>query len=390
MLSRRHALGLALATAETVLRGGARAETAATTGDAPTTYARLAVASAAGPSALEGRIVAEAADGGLLLELASQRYVVVQPGEIRSREPVAPPAPESPRDLGRRILAELPAGFDLHLTRHYVVCFNTSRDYAKWAAALFERLHEAFGNFWRQAGLEPRAADRPLVVVIFARRADYEAYAARDLGAAADRIAGYYNFLSNRVTTYDLTGSGTTARPGRIGDEILAQPEAAGLVSTLVHEATHQMVYNTGLAQRLAPVPVWLNEGIATVFEAPDMRAASGWRGLGQINRSRLERFRTSYQAGSLEPLIRGDETFRNTATALDAYAAAWALTWFLLETRKPQLIGYMRVQAAKPALADDSPEARLREFTDAFGASPADLEPAFIRHLSRLELRRP
>jgi len=196
--------------------------------------------------------------------------------------------------------------------------------------------------------------------------------------------------LSNRVTTYDLTGSGTITRPGRIGDEILAQPEAAGLVSTLVHEATHQMVYTTGLAQRLAPVPVWLNEGIATVFEAPDMRAAGGWRGLGQINRSRLNRFRTSYRPNGLEPLIRGDEAFRNTATAIDAYATAWALTWFLLETRKPRLIDYMRMQAAKPALADDSPEARIREFSDAFGASPADLEPAFIRHLSRLELRRP
>ena len=370
------------------MRGDTRAETATT---APaTTYARVVIASAAGDSTFTGRVVAEAVDGGLLLELASQRYVVVQPGEIRSREPVAPPAGESPRDLGRRILAELPAGFDLHLTRHYVVCFNTSRDYAKWAAALFERLHEAFENFWRQAGLEPRVAEQPLVVVIFARRADYEAYAARDLGAAADRIAGYYNFLGNRVTTYDLTGSGTTARPGRIDDEILSRPEAAGLVSTLVHEATHQMVYNTGLAQRLAPVPVWLNEGIATVFEAPDMRAASGWRGLGQINRNRLDRFRTAYQPGSLEPLIRGDEPFRDTATALDAYATAWALTWYLLETRKPQFIGYMRVQAAKPALADDSPDTRLREFTAAFGASPADLEPAFIRHLSRLELRRP
>jgi hypothetical protein len=390
VLSRRHALGLALVTAVTVFRGSVRAEPAAATAGSSPAHARLAVTSATGPSSLEGRIVAEAADGGLLLELSTQRYVVVQPDVIRSREPAAPPAADSPRDLGRRIVAELPAGFDIHVTRHYVVCFNTSRDYAKWAATLFERLHEAFGNFWRQAGLEPRVPDQPLVVVIFARRADYEAFAARDLGAAADRIAGYYNLLSNRVTTYDLTGSGMIARPGRIGDEILAQPEAAGLVSTLVHEATHQMVYNTGLAQRLAPVPVWLNEGIATVFEAPDMRAAGGWRGLGQINRSRLDRFRTSYRPGALEPLIRGDEAFRNTTTAIDAYAAAWAFTWFLLETRKPQLIGYMRMQAAKPALADDSPEARLREFTDAFGASPADLEPAFIRHLSRLELRRP
>lgn len=353
-------------------------------------YVRVTVNHADGTRSLDGQVVAEAVDGGLLLELPTQRYVVVEPGDLVSREEAPPPEPESARELGRRILAELPAGFDLHFTQHYIVCFDTSRDYAKWAAALFERLHEAFGNFWRQAGLEAAAPDRPLVVVIFARRGDYEAHAARDLGAAADRVAGYYNFLSNRVTTYDLTGGPSQRRPGRIGDEILARPEAAGLVSTLVHEATHQMVYNAGLAQRLAPVPVWLNEGIATVFEAPDMRAAGGWRGLGQINHDRLHRFRASFRPGSLEPLIRGDAAFRAADTAVDAYAVAWALTWFLLETRKPQLVAYVRTQAAKPALADDSPEQRLREFEAAFGATPAELELQLIRHMSRLELRRP
>jgi len=353
-------------------------------------YVRVTMNDAAGPRTLAGRVVAEAVDGGLLLELPSQRYVVVQPDDAKKRETAPPPAPESAPELGRRILAELPAGFEIHHTRHYIVCFNTSRDYAKWAATLFERLHEAFGNFWRQAGLEPREPDQPLVVVIFARRGDYEAHAAGDLGAAADRVAGYYNFMSNRVTTYDLTGGPMQRRPGRIGDEILARPEAAGLVSTLVHEATHQMVYNAGLAQRLAPVPVWLNEGIATVFEAPDMRAAGGWRGLGQVNRNRLDRFRASYRPGSLESLVSDDAPFRAADTAVDAYASAWALTWFLLETRKPQLVAYVRTQAAKPALADDSPEQRLREFEAAFGATPADLEPQLLRHISRLELRRP
>ena len=353
-------------------------------------YVRVTMNDAAGPRTFEGRVVAEAVDGGLLLELPSQRYVVVQPDDAKKRETAPPPAPESARELGRRILAELPAGFETHHTQHYIVCFNTSRDYAKWAATLFERLHEAFGNFWRQAGLEPREPDQPLVVVIFARRGDYEAHAAGDLGAAADRVAGYYNFMSNRVTTYDLTGGPMQRRPGRIGEEILARPEAAGLVSTLVHEATHQMVYNAGLAQRLAPVPVWLNEGIATVFEAPDMRAAGGWRGLGQVNRNRLDRFRASYRPGSLESLVSDDAPFRAADTAVDAYASAWALTWFLLETRKPQLVAYVRTQAAKPALADDSPAQRLREFEAAFGATPADLEPQLLRHISRLELRRP
>ena len=68
--------------------------------------------------------------------------------------------------------------------------------------------------------------------------------------------------------------------------EILARPEAAGLVATVVHEATHQMAFNCGLHARLAPVPVWVSEGIATYFETPDLRSRTGWRGIGGVNQS--------------------------------------------------------------------------------------------------------
>ena len=162
---------------------------------------------------LEGAVIVEALDGGLLLELADQRLAIVDPATIIVRQKVdRPEAAETPRELGRRILAELPAGFDQFGTKHYVICFDTSRAYAQWCGSLFERLHDAFSNFWRQAGLELHAPERPLVVVIFSDRQRYEAFAARDLGAAADRVVGYYNLLSNRVTTFDLTGSDTLAR----------------------------------------------------------------------------------------------------------------------------------------------------------------------------------
>jgi len=164
----------------------------------------------------EGRLIVAAVDGGLLLETTDTRYVTIQPDTIIAREAIAsPPAADEPRALGQRILAELPAGFELHLTQHYIVCHATSRDYARWAGGLFERLHDAFGNYWTRAGLELTAVERPLIVLIFANRRDYEAYAVRDLGAAADRVVGYYNLLSNRIATYDLTGS--DALPRRAG-----------------------------------------------------------------------------------------------------------------------------------------------------------------------------
>lgn len=343
----------------------------------------------------EGRLIVAAVDGGLLLETADTRYVMIQPDAIVTREAiVSPPAADEPRELGQRMLAELPAGFELHLTQHYIVCHDTSRDYARWAGGLFERLHDAFGNYWTRAGLELTAVERPLIVLIFANRRDYEAYAVRDLGAAADRVVGYYNLLTNRIATYDLTGSDALPRrDNRSGPgvrEILAQPEAAGLVSTLVHEATHQLAFNRGMHRRLAPVPVWVSEGIATVFETPDLRSSGGWRGIGMVNRSRLERFRHGYQPGDLEQLIAADDRFRNAETALDAYAAAWALSWFLMETKRPQFVAYLKTLAAKQPLAADSPAQRRADFTAAFGMPPADLEPALLRHISRLELRRP
>lgn len=364
--------------------------------DEPAPFAHVEVRTATGVRGLDGRILIEAVDGGLLLECRDQRYEVLQPESLVSHRTVAdPPAHESPRDLGRRVLADLPPGFDLHVSRRYVICFNTSREYAKWVASLFERLHEAFTTTWKNAGLDVAEPAHPLIVVIFADRRDYEAFATRDVGPAADRVVGYYNLASNRVTTFDLTGSDLLARrlgrpPGRAGPEILASPEAAGLVATLVHEATHQVAFNCGLHRRLAPIPLWLNEGMATYFETPDLSSPRGWKGIGMINRPRLDRFLATARPGWAGPLVTEDDAFRAADTADDAYARAWALTHFLAQTRKQQFTAYLRTLAAKQPLATDSPEQRLRDFQDAFGAAPETLEEAVHRSMARLQSRRP
>jgi len=349
------------------------------------------VAGETAPRTLEGEIVIEAVDGGMLLRLDDQRLELVQPADVRGKRVLEPgddaDAP-APRELGKRILAELPEGFDLLVTRHYVVCFDTSRAYAQWCAALFERLRDAFVNYWKKAGLEVATPRDPLVVVIFADRRRYEAFAARDLGAAADRVVGYYNILTNRVTTFDLTGSDLLARrpttsASRAGLEILSSPEAAGLVSTLVHEASHQMAFNCGLHRRLAPVPVWLSEGVATFFETPDA-GGRGWKGIGGVNRPRLEKFLAGYRPGVLERIVLSDDPFRDPDEGVDAYARAWALTAFLAQTRKAELADYMATMAAKEPLSDDDPDLRRREFVAAFGAEPADLEEPLLKFLAR------
>jgi hypothetical protein len=365
----------------------------AASAEEPADRARLELRVGGTTSTVDAAIVVEAADGGMLLELDDQRYRLVPPGGVAGRR-AGPPraAAESPRAFGQRVLAELPAGFSLLTTRHYVVCFDTSRDYAQWCAALFERLHETFGNFWSQAGLEIVDPPRPLVVVIFADRPAYERHAAGDLGAAADRVVGYYNLMSNRVTTFDLTGTDGLAagatRPGGAAAEIMASPAAAGLVSTLVHEATHQMAFNCGMHRRLAPVPLWVSEGIATYFETPDLAADRGWRGVGAPNRSRLDQFLAGYREGDIAAIVAADDRFRDADRPLDAYAAAWALTRHLTESKKAAFIAYLRDQAAKQPLAEESAADRTRAFEAAFGGSVAALEKDVVASAARLQSR--
>lgn len=349
---------------------------------------RIEVRTTAGRT-VTGTIIVEAVDGGVLLEHPDGRYELLEPGTIASRTQPKTAAPPTTDDVSQQILASLPPGFQVLTTKHYIVCFDTTREYAKWCAALFERLHDAFGTYWSKGGMDISGLERPLVVVIFADRQAYAAHAAADLAAAADRVVGYYNLLNNRVMTYDITGSDVLAaargrRPGSVGIEILSSPAATSMVATIVHEATHQLAFNRGLHRRLAAVPLWVSEGIATYFETPDLENARGWRAIGSVNRPRLDHFLATYRPGAVESIIVSDEPFRQPETALDAYAASWALTHHLLQTRKRDFMAYQKKLGAKVPLVEDSAETRRQDFRDAFG-DPREVEQAVFKAAARL-----
>jgi hypothetical protein len=44
------------------------------------------------------------------------------------------------------------------------------------------------------------------------------------------------------------------------------------------------MAFNCRMHRRLAPVPVWISEGVATFFETPDP-GGRGWKRIGGVNR---------------------------------------------------------------------------------------------------------
>jgi hypothetical protein len=344
---------------------------------------------------VSGKTVVRAQDGGILLVGRDGELWSLEPQEIVSeRKDDEPFEPLSPDELSVQLLRELPAGFEAYQTKHYLICHNTSRAYATWCGAIFERLYAAFANYWTRKGIELKEPEFPLVAVVFDSRASYAQHAAAELGATAESIVGYYSLRTNRITMYDLTGlesmrdaqdrRGSAAQINRI----LSRPEAEQVVATIVHEATHQIAFNTGLQTRFADIPLWLSEGLAVYFETPDLQSAKGWRGIGAVNASRLAKFREYRQSrpsGSLRTLIADDKRLRDARTALDAYAEAWALNYYLLQTRPREYLTYLQNLSTKQPLLWDDPETRLREFQHAFGQDLDQIDAEFLRHMDKL-----
>ena len=77
-----------------------------------------------------------------------------QPDEIVSyRADDTQFVPLTAEEAGAAMLKRLPEGFEVYSTAHYVICHNTSRAYAQWCGALYERLYTGFISFWSHKGI---------------------------------------------------------------------------------------------------------------------------------------------------------------------------------------------------------------------------------------------
>jgi Protein of unknown function (DUF1570) len=337
-----------------------------------------------------GRIEVEAVDGGvLLLARDGELWAITAEELVSKRSDQVEFKPFTRTEMNKQLLERHP-GFKLHQTVHYTICYNTSPAYAQWVGSLYERLYDGFYNFWSKKGLKLAEPSLPLVALVFDTRANYDLHARRDLGDAAGAIIGYYSLQTNQVTMYDLTGlegvaSKTRGSSAARINTILSQPAAERSVATIVHEATHQLVYNSQLQARYADIPFWMSEGLAVYFETPDLESAKGWKRIGGVNRHNLIEFHKWLRerpANSIPELLTNDKRFRDPQQASAAYAEAWAFTYFLMRTRGEEYANYMQKLAELKPLVALEPQQRLEMFTTTFGHDLNKLDAEFIRYL--------
>ncbi|MBR0191926.1 MAG: DUF1570 domain-containing protein [Thermoguttaceae bacterium] len=347
------------------------------------------------PVTTVGRVLVVAQDKSLLIqERTGEIHAVETEMLVKATRNTLEFTPMTQDELAESYLPRLPQGFQTWKTDHFVLFYKTSKAYARWYGILLERLYTAFEGFWLKQGLTLREPEFPLFCVIFPNSEEYHAFADAQGEHVGKSVIAYYSFMTNRVICYDLSGQESDLQDvGNVNftsysRQILQRPNAEKQVATVIHEATHQLVHNRGLAVRFGDVPLWYNEGIALYFESPNLRNEKGWSGIGRPNPFWLPYFKEYLQRrpeGQLRLLLTDDQLFQTNNTVHDAYAEASTLTWFLIKTRPKQFVEYCRKMGEKKVLIWDSAEERIAEFEEVFG--PVEkLEKEFVRYAKRVK----
>lgn len=322
--------------------------------------------------------------------------------------------PFSVSEFRSQLMREFPKGYQLAGTSHYIVCGPAGK--SQTYANLFEEVFRSVDSYYRVRGFRLNPPETPLVAIVFASQREFVQYCQRDGIPWTPGLRGYYSLRTNRIALFDdpallsdlspalrsapelhRTQQRTALPPGPGG--VLRTEDAYGqfgtyrlsgeTAGTIVHETTHQVSYNIGIHSRAGLTPTWVLEGLATLLEAPGIRNTRTHQTVSaRINQERLDWFRSKYSArrthGDLARLIANDDMFRNSA--LDAYALAWAFTFFLAENpaHTKQFSTWLKTVSDRDPMDRYSAERRLQDFAAAFGDIAA-LEVEFLRFMDRL-----
>ena len=353
----------------------------------------------------EGRILLEA-PSGIAFEARDGRYFVVPPKNLISRKSDDVPfVPYTKSEMLDRLKKEFPSEegyYYLDTFDPFIIVYTTSRPFATWSGNLLTKLYEQYAVHWKRLGVELNKTEFPLVAIILSNKERYQQYAKQDGVSLLPEQCAYYHKLTNRIAVYDMSGQqalqeGNQKRVSAVDiQRLLRQPGSYNNVMSVIHEAVHQVGFNTGMHPRFTPTPFWLYEGLATLHEVPDPRDHRvGWT-LGQphINHPRLSQLNHYFltkdlkalqQESPIQNMIIEDKLIRQSDTALDNYALAWGLTYYLVKKRPRELAAYLKIMQEKAFYSQDSDDIRLRDFTSCFGDDWEKFYKDFVDFMKRL-----
>ncbi|HEV3024075.1 MAG TPA: DUF1570 domain-containing protein [Pirellulales bacterium] len=279
----------------------------------------------------------------------------------------------SAAEIRAGLIRELGGRLEVTGTGHYLVAHPRGKE--AWAAR-FEDLYRSCVHYFTQRGMQLTEPEFPLVAIVWGSREDFLHYSAAQGTQVRSDVLGYYSPTTNRVTLYDQ-GAGVTNQRTWLQNE-----------ATIIHEATHQVAFNTGVHNRFSSTPKWLVEGLGTMFEARGVWDWINHPGLNErINRPRLAQFQAwsaaGRKSGAFVNLIGSDRQFQTNPSA--AYAESWAWVLFLTETYPQKFSEYVQRVARRPRFQEYPLARRMADFTAVFGDDLRTLERHFQTFIDSL-----
>jgi hypothetical protein len=341
-----------------------------------------------GTQEVSGRILVKAQDGGLLLEERNGRIRQLTPAMIESTATAESTFALMTNDeLGNDLLSQVSAGFEIHQTDHYVICSNSAEEYSAFVGKLLEKVFDQYFQFMDEQEIAVRQPAAKLPVIILQSEAEFKEFAAAQHPETSfEDTPGYYSLRDNQMLLIDLTRDRSLRSATAIRKLLSDQPLQ---VATMVHEAVHQLSFNTGLQVRMADNPVWLSEGLALYFEPIAPRSANLWTRPGLVSGRHHPVFVRHSENGATEipvrDLLADDKAFLNADSMATAYAESWGLTSYLFRQQKDGMRKYLTNISRRKPLQKVSPEERVAEFEDAFGKSSDEIERETVSFVRRL-----
>lgn len=224
------------------------------------------------------------------------------------------------------------------------------------ASRFMNRVDEVFLRYAKSRKFPLHEPRFPLVLLIFESEDDFDVYAAEATGSdglSAANIAGFYspitNWLAVRMSSCDS----------------FAVP---------LHEAIHLEMYNR-VFHRLAPVPKWFDEGIATGFEGEGERISISPVKVNPRYASQAQRLSGRVNWSTV---VEDDGAFTADVLAGDAYTLAWCMHWLLANRHEKEYEAYVAELATRQPLELLDSRERSKRFRDAFQVSIPELQAEF------------
>ena len=264
-------------------------------------------------------------------------------------------APYTNKELSKRLQKQYGSRYLVQESEHFVVVYPRTKS-RKWADQ-YEAVYRQFRSYMKKRGITIAEPQFPMIVVVLGSRSEFDR-ALTGQFTFKRNVLGFYSRASNRVSTYVSSDPRVERQVNRF------------INVTVIHEAIHQIAFNTGFHNRLSVVPRWMSEGFAMLFESPGFRRDSPDKTVAdRVNKSRLEMLKKLFgngrASGKLETMIRNDQLFQTNAEV--AYALAWGLSFYLAETQPENYLKFVVQDGNQNQFGDYPPSQRVDLFIKSF-----------------------